>query len=69
MTDPTPFPTDPLRPEGVDPDLVQDGDERRQSPGADEEHPDDRAPTLDEQTEDLIASEEQGRNEDYPHIP
>ncbi|WP_264674909.1 hypothetical protein [Microbacterium sp. YJN-G] len=44
MTDPTPFPTDPLEPDGTDPDLSQD---------ADEEHPDDRAPTLDEQTEDL----------------
>jgi len=69
MTDPTPFPTDPLEPDGTDPDLSQDADERRQSPRADEEHPDDRAPTLDEQTEDLIAAEEQGRNEDYPPVP
>ena len=60
MTDPTTFPTDPLEPDGTDPDLSQD---------ADEEHPDDRAPTLDEQTEDLIAAEEQGRNEDYPPVP
>jgi hypothetical protein len=68
MTDPTPFPTDPLEPEGVDPDLSSD-DERQQSPGADEERPDDRAPTVDEQRQDQVAAEEQGRNEDYPPVP
>lgn len=69
MSDPTPFPVDPLEPEGTDPDLSKDNDERQQSPGADVENPDDRAPTADEQQEDLLATEEQGRNEDFPRIP
>lgn len=69
MTDPTPFPTDPLEPEGVDPDLSSDDDERQQSPGADEERPDDQAPSFDEKQSDRIAAEEQGRNEDYPPVP
>lgn len=68
MSDPTPFPTDPLEPEGTDPDLSKDDDSRQQSPGADEERPDDRAPTMDEQQEDRLAAEEQGRAEDYPPI-
>lgn len=69
MSDPTPFPVDPLEPEGTDPDLSKDNDERQQSPGVDVENPDDRAPTVDEQQEDLLATEEQGRNEDFPRIP
>lgn len=67
MTDPTPFSTDPLKAEGVDPDLSSD-DDREQSPGADEERPDDREPTVDEQRRDQVAAEEQGRNEDYPPL-
>ena len=68
MTDPTPFPTDPLEPEGIDPDLSND-DERQQSPGADEERPDDREPTFEEQQRDRAAAEAQGRHDDYPAVP
>ena len=69
MTDPTPFPTDPMEPEGNDPDLSKDDDTRQQSPGADEERPDDRAPTFDEQQEDQLGAQEQGRGQDFPPIP
>ena len=68
MSDPTPFPTDPLEPEGTDPDLSKDDDSRQQSSGADEERPDDRAPTFDEQQQDRTAAFEQDRGEEYPPI-
>lgn len=66
MTDPTPFPTDPLEPEGADPDLrVEEGEEDR----GDEEHPDDRPPTIEEQQETLLAAQEQDKRDEYPPIP
>ena len=69
MSDPTPFPTNPLEPEGTDPDLSQDDDERRVSPGADVENPDDEAPTHDEQERDQIAADVQNPREEFPRIP
>ena len=66
MSDPTPFPTDPLEPEGTDPDLSKDDDSCQQSEADDA--PDDREPTFEEQQEDRVAAEVQGRTEDYPPI-
>lgn len=60
MSDPTPFPTDPLEPEGTDPDLSKDDDERLTTEDAvpdGEEHPDDRPPTYDERRRDRAAAE------------
>ena len=66
MSDPTPFPTDPTKAEGTDPDLSTDA----QTPDTDEDAPDDREPTFDERQHDRLAAEEQAvRDEKHPHIP
>lgn len=69
MSDPTPFPTDPLEPEGTDPDLSKDDDDRDDAPAAEEgrpeDEPDDRAPTLAEQQRDRIAAENQDPIDPY----
>lgn len=57
MSDPTPIADDPLSANGTDPDLIQDRDaERRQSPGADAENPDD-GPSLEERQQDVADAE------------
>lgn len=68
MTDPTPFPTDPLEAEGTDPDLSKDDDTRTASDSDDEERPDDRPPTHDEQMRDRMAAEEQDFSDMYTDI-
>ncbi|MGB3374806.1 MAG: hypothetical protein WBA87_06670 [Microbacterium sp.] len=67
MSDPTPFPTDPLDTLGTDPDLSKDDDSREQS-ADDEDRPDDRPPTHDEQQRDRTAAREQAKTEEYPGI-
>ncbi|MDT0157622.1 hypothetical protein Q9R19_08310 [Microbacterium sp. ARD32] len=67
MSDPTPFPTDPLEPEGIDPDLSKD-DPRQQSTGTDEERPDDHVPTFDERQQARTAALDQNHDEEYPPI-
>ncbi len=67
MSDPTPFPTDPLDTLGTDPDLSKDDDLREQS-ADDEDRPDDRPPTHDEQQRDRTAAREQAKTEEYPGI-
>ncbi|MEJ1089704.1 hypothetical protein WDU99_15420 [Microbacterium sp. Mu-80] len=69
MSDPTPFPTDPLYPDGTDPDLSKDDDARAAKGHTDPDRPDDRRPTFDEQQQDRLAAEEQGRGEHYTDIP
>lgn len=69
MSDPSPFPTDPLEPEGTDPDLSKDDDARAAEDGTDPDRPDDREPTFDEQQQDRLAAEEQGRRERFTDIP
>lgn len=64
MSDPTPFPTDPMKAEGTDPDLSKDA----QTPDTDEDAPDDREPTHDEQVQDRIAAVEQDEGEHYTDI-
>jgi hypothetical protein len=64
MSDPTPFPTDPMKAEGTDPDLSKDA----QTPDTDEDAPDDREPTFDEQQQDRIAAVEQDKGEHYTDI-
>lgn len=66
MSDPTPFPTDPMKAEGTDPDLSQDDDARQAS---DEDRPDDREPTFDEQQRDRLAAEQQDKGEKFTDIP
>lgn len=68
MSDPTPFPTDPMKAEGTDPDLSKDDDSRQASGAADEDRPDDREPTHDEQTRDRRAAEQQDFGEKYTNI-
>lgn len=65
MSDPTPFSTDPLEPEGVDPDLAAD-DSADES--AERGNPDDREPSFDEQQHDRAAAEQQGQGEHYTDI-
>lgn len=69
MSDPTPFPTDPLEPVGADPDLSKDDDDRGDAADAEagrpEDAPDDRAPTLTEQQRDRIAAENQDPIDPY----
>lgn len=68
MSDPTPFPTDPMKAEGTDPDLSKDDDSRQASGAADEDRPDDREPTRDEQMRDRRAAEQQDFGEKYTNI-
>ncbi|PKI91141.1 hypothetical protein CW368_07725 [Actinomycetales bacterium SN12] len=68
MSDPTPFPTDPMKPEGNDPDLSQDADASQASGAADADRPDDRAPTHDEQMRDRRAAEQQDKGEKFTDI-
>ncbi len=68
MSDPTPFPTDPMKAEGTDPDLSKDDDSRQASGAADEDRPDDRAPTHDEQMQDRAAAQQQDFGEKYTNI-
>lgn len=65
MSDPTPFPTDPMKAEGADPDLSTDDGSPQAS---DEDRPDDREPTYDEQQQDRIATEKQDKGEKYTDI-
>lgn len=69
MSDPTPFPTDPMKAEGTDPDLSQDDDSREAPEGTDEERPDDGEPTHDERVHDQIAADVQNPQEEFPRIP
>ncbi|MEV7632953.1 hypothetical protein AB0N64_11150 [Microbacterium sp. NPDC089318] len=68
MSDPTPFPTDPMKAEGTDPDLSKDDDSRQASDDADADPPDDREPTYDERQQDRIAAVEQDKGEQYTDI-
>lgn len=68
MSDPTPFPTDPMKAEGTDPDLSKDDDSRQASDAADAERPDDREPTHDERMRDRMAAEQQDFGERYTNI-
>ncbi|MFS2280840.1 hypothetical protein V2S04_08455 [Microbacterium sp. OR21] len=66
MSDPTPFPTDPMKAEGTDPDLSTDA----QTPDTDEDAPDDREPTFDEQQQDRLAAQQlDERGDEFTHIP
>lgn len=66
MSDPTPFPTDPMKADGTDPDLSTDA----QTPETDEDHPDDREPTFDERQHDRLAAERQdNRGDEFTHLP
>lgn len=65
MSDPTPFPTDPMKAEGTDPDLSKDDDASEASA---DDRPDDREPTHDEQMQDRAAAEQQDFGEKYTNI-
>lgn len=65
MSDPTPFPTDPMKAEGTDPDLSKDDDASEASA---DDRPDDRAPTHDERMQDRAAAQQQDFGEKYTNI-
>lgn len=69
MTDPTPFPTDPLEAEGTDPDLSTDDDSPQTTTDAGDAASADAAPRFDEQQRDRQAAAEQHKGDRFTDIP